>query len=97
MERITEMDKRKCLLQVKKTDIVKAGIFLFILNLYASWGVDSVKVDDLSRPYHADEIDMIRKAIDQTGRPMVFSISPGATPIDEHVQTHRLGARLYRI
>ncbi|MGQ8335332.1 NPCBM/NEW2 domain-containing protein [Sunxiuqinia sp. A32] len=55
-----------------------------IFDLYASWGVDYVKVDDLSRPYHADEIEMIRKAIDQTGRPMVFSMSPGATPIDEH-------------
>ncbi|WP_340112583.1 NPCBM/NEW2 domain-containing protein [Maribellus mangrovi] len=55
-----------------------------IFDLYASWGVDYVKVDDLSRPYHDDEIEMIRKAIDQTGRPIVFSMSPGATPIDEH-------------
>ncbi len=55
-----------------------------ILELYASWGVDYIKVDDLSRPYHADEIEMIRKAIDQSGRPIVFSMSPGATPIDQH-------------
>ena len=45
-----------------------------IFNLYASWGVDYVKVDDLSRPYHHGEISMIRKAIDQSGRPMVFSL-----------------------
>jgi len=55
-----------------------------IFDLYASWGLDFVKVDDLSRPYHADEIEMIRKAIDQTGRPIVFSMSPGATPLQEH-------------
>jgi len=55
-----------------------------IFDLYASWGLDFVKVDDLSRPYHAEEIEMIRKAIDQTGRPIVFSMSPGATPIEEH-------------
>ena len=55
-----------------------------ILDLYASWGVDYIKVDDLSRPYHADEIEMIRNAIDQTGRPIVLSMSPGATPIDQH-------------
>lgn len=55
-----------------------------IFDLYASWGVDFVKVDDLSRPYHGDEIEMIRKAIDQTGRPIVFSMSPGATPLNEH-------------
>lgn len=55
-----------------------------IFDLYASWGVDFVKVDDLSRPYHTDEIEMIRKAIDQTGRPIVLSMSPGATPVEEH-------------
>ena len=55
-----------------------------IFELYASWGLDFVKVDDLSRPYHTDEIEMIRNAIDQTGRPIVLSMSPGATPISEH-------------
>lgn len=55
-----------------------------ILDLYAEWGVDFIKVDDLSRPYHDKEIEMIRKAIDQTGRPIVLSMSPGATPIDEY-------------
>lgn len=55
-----------------------------ILDLYASWGVDYIKVDDLSRPYHSDEIEMLRKAIDQTGRPIVLSMSPGATPLDKH-------------
>ncbi len=55
-----------------------------ILDLYASWGVDYIKVDDLSRPYHDKEIEMLRNAIDQTGRPIVLSMSPGATPIDQH-------------
>lgn len=52
-----------------------------IFELYASWGVDFVKVDDLSMPYHGDEITGIRKAIEKTGRDMVFSTSPGSTPI----------------
>jgi alpha-galactosidase len=55
-----------------------------IFKLYASWGVDFVKVDDISRPYDAvqrAEIEAIRKAIDQSGRPMVLSLSPGATPV----------------
>ncbi|UOB17963.1 NPCBM/NEW2 domain-containing protein [Abyssalbus ytuae] len=55
-----------------------------IFDLYAAWGVDFVKVDNLSRPYYSKEIEMIRNAIDQTGRPIVLSMSPGATPIDEH-------------
>ena len=50
-----------------------------IMDLYAEWGVDFIKIDDLSRPFYTDEIRMIRKAIDQTGRPIVLSLSPGKT------------------
>lgn len=66
-----------------------------ILELYASWGVDYIKVDDLSRPYHNDEIEMIRSAIDKTGRPIVLSMSPGATPIEENKHA-RANANLWR-
>lgn len=62
-----------------------------VFKLYASWGVDFVKVDDLSAPiYHADEIGMIRKAIDASGRKMLLSTSPGETPVQHapHVQQH---------
>lgn len=48
-------------------------------------GVDFVKVDDIadSKLYgiHAEEIKMIRKAIDRCGRPMVLSLSPGPTSL----------------
>ncbi len=59
-------------------------------EMYAEWGVDFVKIDDLSRPYHTAEIEMIRKAIDRCGRDIVLSISPGETPLDrvDHVKTH---------
>ncbi|WP_337084868.1 glycoside hydrolase family 27 protein [Elizabethkingia anophelis] len=67
-----------------------------IINLYADWGVDFIKVDDLSFPYHKAEIEMIRKAIDQSGRPIVFSTSPGETPISEgpHISQH---ANMWRL
>lgn len=52
-----------------------------ILNLYAEWGVDFIKVDDMARPYYTAEIEGYKKAIDQCGRPIVFSLSPGATPV----------------
>ncbi len=67
-----------------------------IFKLYASWDVDYIKIDDLSRPYHADEIELIRKAIDGCGRPIVLSMSPGATPLEsaEHAVNH---ANLWRI
>lgn len=55
-----------------------------IFELYAEWGVDFVKVDDLSRAdYSSDsyankrEIEMIRRALDRCGRQMVLSLSPG--------------------
>jgi alpha-galactosidase len=60
-----------------------------LFDMYASWGLDFVKVDDLSSPiYFSGEIEMIRKAINRTGRKIVFSTSPGETPIDKaaHVQ-----------
>jgi len=61
-----------------------------IIELYASWGVDFLKMDDLSKPYHTSEIEMIRKAIDRCGRPIVLSMSPGATPIGQaaHASAH---------
>lgn len=62
-----------------------------LFELYASWGLDFVKVDDLSSPiYFSGEIEMIRKAIDRTGCKIVFSTSPGETPVTKatHVQSH---------
>jgi alpha-galactosidase len=50
-----------------------------LFRQYAAWGLDFIKVDDLSMPYYADEIAMIRKAIDKSGRHIVFSTSPGPT------------------
>ncbi|HEX5398348.1 MAG TPA: glycoside hydrolase family 27 protein [Verrucomicrobiae bacterium] len=67
-----------------------------VFALMASWGLDFVKVDDLSSPYHKDEIEAIRKAIDRSGRKIIFSTSPGATPLreGEHIETH---ANMWRI
>jgi alpha-galactosidase len=69
-----------------------------VFELIASWGVDYVKVDDISRPYHEHEkeIEAVRKAIDHAGRPIVLSLSPGETALDaaDHVARH---ANLWRI
>lgn len=62
-----------------------------IFELYAEWGVDFVKIDDLSAPiYHEAEIELIRNAIDNSGRKMVLSTSPGETPVaaGQHVSEH---------
>ncbi|PWT70251.1 MAG: alpha-galactosidase, partial [Bacteroidetes bacterium] len=53
-----------------------------LLNLYGSWGVDFIKVDDIARPYRKQEIEGYRKAIDQCGRSVILSLSPGDTHIE---------------
>lgn len=74
------------------------GYYDSLMQQLADWGVDFVKVDDLSRPYqeHQAEIEAIRKAIDKTGRPIVLSTSPGETPLSAgaHVNQH---ANMWRI
>jgi hypothetical protein len=70
-----------------------------LFAMYASWGVDFVKVDDIARPYDETqkaEIEAIRQAIDKTGRSIVLSLSPGDTPLErgKHVMQH---ANMWRI
>jgi hypothetical protein len=61
-----------------------------LFKLYAGWGLDFVKVDDLSEPYATNEVAAIRSAIDKCGRPILFSTSPGPAPLDraEHLKQH---------
>jgi hypothetical protein len=75
-----------------------------LFELHASWGVDYVKVDDICNtnmypqaPYSGKaEIELIRRAIDKTGRPMVLSLSPGPALSEEawHLAEH---ANMWRI
>jgi len=69
-----------------------------VFRLFAYWGVDFVKMDDMSRPYdsHAPEIEAARKAIVATGRPIMLSLSPGETPVPraDHVRQY---AQMWRI
>jgi len=82
-------------------DMTKPGAQAYydsVFALFAEWGVDFVKVDDMSRPYPANqaEVEAVRTAIDHAGRPMVLSLSPGETALSaaEHVQGH---ANMWRI
>ena len=72
--------------------------YLSIFRLYASWGVDFVKVDDIAReyPHCKKEIEIISNAIRNCGRDMVLSLSPGPAPLDraEHLKAN---ANMWRI
>lgn len=75
-----------------------------IFELYAQWGVDFVKVDDICNtnfyphdPYSAEkEIEMIYHAIEKCGRSMVLSLSPGPAVIEKawHLKKY---ANMWRI
>lgn len=76
-----------------------------VINLYASWGVDFIKCDDIcvtefrkwDNPYSADyEIEMLRKSIEACGRKIVLSLSPGPALRDkaEHLKKN---ANMWRL
>lgn len=75
-----------------------------LFRLYAEWGVDFVKCDDIANtelfadnPYSAKkEIELIRRAIDKCKRDMVLSLSPG--PAVRSQQSHlSANADMWRI
>ena len=68
-----------------------------LFELYASWGVDYVKVDDISTPYYPEEIEAVRKAIDNCGRKIVLSLSPGNETPGEKADHVKQNANLWRI
>ena len=67
-----------------------------LIQLYAGWGVDFLKVDCISSPYRASEIHMIGAAIKKSGRPILLSLSPGPTPLGDAADISQY-AQLWRI
>jgi alpha-galactosidase len=68
-----------------------------LMKQYATWGVDLIKVDCIaSHPYKAAEIKMIHRAILHSGRPMLLSLSPGPTAIENAAEV-AANAQMWRI
>ena len=68
-----------------------------MLRLYASWGVDFLKVDCISdHPYRPTEIRQIAEAIRKSGRAIVLSLSPGPTSLDRAAEVAKY-AQMWRI
>jgi len=69
-----------------------------IFRLYAEWGVDFVKCDDIAReyPHCKREIELISTACRSCGRDIVLSLSPGPAPLEraEHLKQY---ANMWRI
>lgn len=82
-------------------DMTKPGAQAYydsVFRLFAEWGVDFVKMDDMSRPYdaHAPEIEAAHRAIGRSGRPIILSLSPGETPVPRGDHVRRF-AQMWRI
>ncbi len=76
-----------------------------IMELYASWGVDFIKCDDICNTNNLSpgggydgrhEIEMLANAIAKQGRPIVLSLSPGPALMEQawHYKTY---ANMWRI
>jgi alpha-galactosidase len=65
--------------------------------LFAGWGLDFVKADDMLGPYHEREISALSAALRGSGREMVLSLSPGRSLSLEHAGHLRANAEMWRI
>ena len=70
-----------------------------IVSLYADWGVDFIKCDDICRmdaDSSKEEIKMLHRAIEKCGRDIVLSLSPGPALVEENEFYHE-NANMWRI
>ena len=68
-----------------------------IAGMYADWGIDFLKADDMLWPYQAADIEALSRAVAKTGRDIGISLSPGrdlALTRVEHLRDH---ATMWRI
>jgi hypothetical protein len=71
-------------------DMTKPGAqeyYNSVFNQFAAWGIDFVKIDDVTR--FPAEIEGYVKAIEQCGRPMVLSLSPGGDTNMKFLETYK--------
>ncbi len=69
-----------------------------VFSLYASWGVDFIKCDDIARelPHEEDELILLSEALHSCGRDMVLSLSPGPALL-EKAELYKQTADMWRI
>lgn len=67
------------------------------IALYAEWGVDFIKADDMLWPYQAADVSSYAAAIDASGRDIVLSLSPGRDLSLERLEHLREHADMWRI
>ncbi len=68
-----------------------------LLELYASWGVDYIKVDNIDAPYRPAHVEAVGRAIARCGRPIVLSLSAEEEPDVSHPEHRKAHCELWRI
>ena len=69
-----------------------------IFELYASWGVDFIKCDDIARelPHEETELILLSDSLKNCGRDMVLSLSPGPALL-EKAELYKKVSNMWRI
>ena len=69
-----------------------------IFELYASWGVDFIKCDDIARelPHEQEELITLSNSLKSCGRDMVLSLSPGPALL-EKAELYKQVSNMWRI
>ena len=69
-----------------------------IFKLYAEWGVDFIKCDDIARelPHEETELILLSEALKNCGRDMILSLSPGPA-LPEKAELYKKTANMWRI
>ncbi len=69
-----------------------------IFKLYASWGVDFIKCDDICRelPREEEELKMLSDSLHNCGRDMILSLSPGPALLEKS-ELYKQYSNMWRI
>lgn len=69
-----------------------------LFELYASWGVDFIKCDDIARelPHEEEELILLSEALHGCGREMILSLSPGPALL-EKAELYKQISNMWRI
>lgn len=71
-------------------DMTKPGsqeYYNSVFNQFAEWGIDFVKIDDVTN--FPAEMEAYAKAIEQCGRPMMLSLSPGGDSNIKYLDSYK--------
>lgn len=96
---VTEADACNWFHGLVTVDLTKPGAqdyYYSLIEMYAEWGIDYIKADDMLNKFHKEEIEAIGSAINKVGRPIVLSLSAGPLSVTL-IDQLRLNANLWRI